>query len=390
MIMKPEITTIYGRVRLSHPIQNDPEALGVPNFTIVTKHINNLKNKVRMQMRDGLVLNIPPCDRNRNFIQKPGSNELIFIQELVVRKAAFHDTWAFFQSVTQEHSPSLQLMREAFNRVYEIRHQNQQEIRCSIEHFVVEEDFRANNNVFYHDGLDAVLLYGDNDFPYSHPYSLIGQKEDMIAHGEEIKAKYGFVFSVEIIDNLGKYGERYVSICNSVYKIEAKADNNKPDGIYIVSNVPTVGRKSIDAVQIDVYAFEDAEKRLGLYRSYEEAASNGDLAAARKREIVELEHQVALAKQEALLQKIKSDEMSAERDRVMRDLEHERTLHRQSTEDLRARQEQILEMERMRQREHYEQRSSDRKDSSEMIKFLPIILTAIGTILMAWKSFKPA
>lgn len=385
--MKPEITTIYGRVRLSNPIANDPEALGTPHFNIVTKYVNNLKNKVQVQQRSGLVLHLPEGDRQRNFAGRAGSNELILIQELVVRKAAMYDTYVFFRQVTKDHAPGLQLLRDAYVAQYERKPQNLHEIRCVIEHFVTEEDFKLNGNVFYHDALDMVFLYGEGEFPYAHPYSELGKKEEMLATAQGIKNERGFVFSVEIIDSAGKYGDRFVSICNKVYKVVARSDNNKPDGIYIVSNTPTVGRKTIDELTIEIYAFEDAEKQLGLYKTYEDALSFGDMAAARKRETAQLDHEIQLMKAQALKDKMALESAQAERDRVLREQEHERAMNKSLLDDMKARLEHLQEMERMRAKEQFEQRSNDRKESSEMIKYIPLILTAIGTLIMTAKAF---
>lgn len=382
--MKQELLTHYGRVRISNvPVGRD--ASGTSYFKINTKYINNMRKVVRVQLRSGMEMAFPPVDHKS---QRAHDNEFVVQLELVVDPIMIEPMRNFFSTVTDNSTGVLITFRDVFLKVYGETRFQIKPLQCSIDHVFTEMDLNEKNGMFYHDELDTVFKLGEQAFNTPHPNSLPGRLLETEDHAEMLRDRYGFVFSVEIVDNLGKYGERYLSICNQVYKVAPRRDNNKPDGIYIVSSKPTNGRLSSDEIITNCYGFDDAEKRLGIYTTYEMAASFGDQAAARKREIIDLEHVIALAKQQAALDKIANEQVLAERDRRLKDLEYERSLHTQAMDDLKARQEHLLEMERMRLKEHYEEKSTERKDSSEMLKFLPAVLAAVGTILMAYKAFK--
>lgn len=389
--MNQELLTHYGRVRLSN-LYSDRNAAGLAHFKINTRFINNMRKFVRLQFRSGLEMTVPVVDARS---PRANDGEFVIQHELVVDIAGIEQMRSYFATVTDERTLTLQMFRDSFLRQYQESKHQTKPIVCALDYVVTEKDLNDLNGMFYHDALDIAMKLGDAPFTLPHPQSPEGRIATTENEASIWRNRLGFIFSIEIIDSLGKYGDRYISICNQVYKISAKTDNNKPDGIYVISSKPTNGRLTSEMVTTMQYPFEDAEKRLGLYPTYEQAATFGDQAAARKREIAELEHTIQLAKQQALLDKVEADKLIAERDRHLRDLEYERSIHRQQMEDLQARQEHLLEMERQRMRMEYEKRkddydkkSTDRKDSSELLRFLPHVLAAIGAILMAYKAFK--
>jgi hypothetical protein len=388
--MKQEdIVTFYGKIRIAAIKPGDADAGGLSHFQINTRYINNTRQIVRAKLRSNLELTIPAVP-----VRTPHAHDETFVvrKELVVSIACIESMYQYFAKLPDmNHSTQeLEYFRKAYMQVYDNVFQFGQtkELRCTIEHTFSEQDIRERGGLFYHDELDMLFKFGDEPFSVAHPHSPPGRQRAAEETALKMKDEHGFIFWVEIIDNVERYGDRFIPICNQVYKISPKKDKNRPDGLYIVSSRPSTGRIASTEVSTRHYPMEDIEKELGIYASYEAAKANGDVAGARKREWLEREHEFAKQKQEWSEAELKYKREVFERDRALKDAEAERTRLNLTMDELRERQAHLMKMQEMQTKERMEQRSAERKDASEMIKFLPVILSGIGTILMAWQTFR--
>ena len=71
----------------------------------------------------------------------------------------------------------------------------------------------------------------------------------------------------------------------------------------------------------------------------------------------------------------------------LRRLEMEREKYKNEIEILHSKEEHRLKMEREYVKDHYEDRSYVRKDSSEGLKMLPTIAMGIGALVIAFNAF---
>lgn len=385
--MKQEdIVTFYGTVRIASVVPGNPEAKGVAHYQINTSYINNMRQIVRAKMRSNLEFQCPAV-----VARMPYSNEESFIvrKELVVGQLGIDKMHRYF-STMPEVAGELEAFRRAFLQVWDnvYKFGQTRELRCVVEHPFSEAELNSKGGLFYHKELDTLFKFGEGLFEVAHPYSAPGQQAAMIEAATQVRDEHGFVFWVEIIDNDGKYGDRYLSICNNIYKIEPKTDKNRPDGLYIVSSKPSHGRITSTEVQSRTYSLDNIEKELGIYATYELAQSHGDIASTRKREQLEREHEYAREKQNWAQERLELERENSKRDQRIKEMELERATIVTQMKDFKDRQEHLQEIQRLQMKEKYDERQAERKDASELIKFLPTILTAIGTILMVWKTFK--
>jgi hypothetical protein len=385
--MKQEdIVTFYGKIRISNVKPNDTQSGGLSHFHINTKYINNTRKVIRAKLRSNMEMSVPAVAVRTQY-----SHDETFLvrKELVVSQVAIESMRNYFANLPEVYG-ELEMFRAAYLQVYEnvFTFGHTRELRCIVEYLFTETDLTNNGGMFYHDGLDTMFKFGDEPYPCDHPHSPQGRESAIKETVEDLQKQHGFVFWVEIIDNLGKYGERFVSICNQIYKIVPKRDKNRPDGLYIVSSNPSNGRVSTSEIQVRTYPLDNIDKELGIYATYELAKTHGDVAGERKKELQDRDHQYAKEKQEWSREKLHFEREADERDRHIRDLEQDRALHAQLMKDLRDRQEHLTKMQKLQMDDNYEQRSAERKDASEFIKFLPSILAAVGTVIMIWKSFK--
>ena len=132
------------------------------------------------------------------------------------------------------------------------------------------------------------------------------------------------------------------------------------------------------------YGFEEAQEILGIYKSKEEAVNAGDLKLARREELARLEHDNSVIKQEYLNLKTTLDAEISKREHEskLQLLEAQRTIDKLTREKQEV--EHFREMERTVRKEAYENRSLERKDVSEIIKFLPFVIMTIGALIAAF------
>jgi len=385
--MEQNIQTHYGKVSIPVVRAGQPESGGLTHFRINTRYINNTTQIVRAKLRSGLEMSFPAVPSRTNHSH---DRQFLVRKELVVGPTCVTPMRDYLQSLDENISAELNAFRQVYLKVYDdvYRFGTARELSCVIEFMFTEGDLQKNAGIFYHDELDTLFKFGPEAFMQAHPNSAEGRKRKTTAAADALRSEYGFIYWIELIDNLGKEGNRFVSICNQVYQIAAKADKNRADGVYIVSSAATNGTLNPNETVTEFKSFEDAERDNGLYRTYVLAASNGDIAGLRKKELQDQIHANEVERQKYLREKQQHDAEMEEKNRELKNLEHERMLTNRALDDLKRNQEFMADVQRLHLKDQMEKKSTDRKDTSELIKFLPTILAGVGTLLMAWKALR--
>jgi hypothetical protein len=193
----------------------------------------------------------------------------------------------------------------------------------------------------------------------------------------------GFRYSIEIIDNAGKFGDRYLNIGNKVYRAPAQKDHERRDGVYVVSNEPVEGQIEMSERKVQLYSFEQAKEQLGLYRTPEEAMNLGDVSQAKKEELLNLEHQIQVEKAELARERQQHEKEMLDKEKALKEAEEARDRNARVIDEMRSEQEHRQKLERERVKDYYEDRSYERKDSNETLKFLPTLILGIGAAVAA-------
>lgn len=339
-------------------------------------YINNLPSPVTVGLRSGLKFTLPPqpsftCDKLLIRI-------VIDINHPTVR----NDIQRLLSVVTNDGSPELKALREGLRLEVEQNHHGGATI--VMDYPLSYDRLREMGGVVYYHEIDTIFSLSNVDSCPPHPFSEEGRNLQLI-DTNACGNTGAFGYSIEMIDNCGKYGERYISIAKKVYRITPTKDVTRRDGIYIVSNYPIEREWGTDEREVRHHSFENAEDELGIFRTAEEALTLGDIATARKQEILSLEHSLNL-------QKVEIQNLKQTHERELHQLEREKKLlemdaekHTRLVEELRQQSEHQLKMERERVKDYYESRSYERKDSNETLKFLPAIVVGLGAVFMALK-----
>lgn len=374
-----EIPSHFGDVAVARPGPRDMPRFGQLNpITYKVSYINNLSKAVTVVWRSGLRFVLPP-QRGME------SNKLVVRVEITIDASAAPDIRRQLSAVNDASSSELKALREAFT--VKILENTYGGATLILDYPLSLEQLHAcGGSVYYHE-LDSVISLHDHQSAPPHPYSEEGRNLRLIEASDLGLSGIGFGYSVEIIDNNKSYGDRFLNIGNKVYKVAAQKDRDRRDGIYVIANHPTQGEIGREGRDVQYHPFEGAEEKLGIFKSAEDALNLGDASLARKHEIVSLEHN--LAKQKIELQETKNAHQKEmlEKETELKRVETERDRQTRIITEMREAAEHSMKMERERAKSYYEDRAYDRKDTNEVLKFLPSIIVGIGAVLMAIKTF---
>lgn len=207
-----------------------------------------------------------------------------------------------------------------------------------------------------------------------HPYSDVAAvhkllEKDIMGNGRTM-CKYQIV----IVSNDRTYGDRYVNLLGDIYKVPSIVNKSLHDGVHICSSGVVASGNGRRPSSYRDYSFEDVGEHIALYKTIDEARTFGDPDGEREREFKRLEHEFKeiehgykrdklKLENEIHEQKLKRDEAALEREELTSQLEHYR------------------KMKELRDKDYYDDRSRVRKDNSEIVKYIPSILTGIFALV---------
>lgn len=205
----------------------------------------------------------------------------------------------------------------------------------------------------YIDTCDLVVCLERTKFNFHHPDSSIGIK----LRDSHDTTKNGLNFIVEMVDRFNRVGDKWININGLVTKVPKihSALETRKDGIYVFVNNELV----------NMYSLDEGVEKLRLYDTRSAAVNYGDLKtiieSEREKELADLAHKA----------KVEAAQLSLEKN-VRDDYFDERKFIRNTDES--------------RRKHDYEMRSYDRKEASEVIKWLPTLITGVLSALVLVKS----
>jgi len=265
-----------------------------------------------------------------------------------------------------------------------LRNQNAY-LEIIIDRIIPIKPFNEYASIYVSD-LDLLFRLEGVDIGTPHPTSqdavLQGEILDHIGDRRISGAFY------EIVDNDSHYSSRYICLGKQLVQIPIHRDPGKEPGIYHTK----IDNINVDHLQIVMShsPLKDSES-LGIYSTKEEAETKGHVNESHKLELARLERE--RTKLEATIR-----QTQLERDEALDRLQHDRNVEKTTLEHARDRlaheatiEELVMkvlsrhEQDRLdrlkdQRKDHYEERSVARKDSSEIFKWIPTLATAMITI----------
>lgn len=246
-----------------------------------------------------------------------------------------------------------------------------------------------NDGVVYLEEHDLVVIYGlsrqDMD-KIHHPYSKAGYTHSsfqQVSEDNEFLRKGDFTINIRIVDNHDSFGSRWILVEDEPFCIVACKDENVTDGIYITYSKNLLNGNGPQKLMSDRYDFDESDKKLPytLYVSQQEALLNRRSAQIEesKARIQELESKATTA--ENGLFKARQERENLEREAQLRERKHEQDL-----EKLRKDREKLLqEHDLYMQKQVGELLSVSRKNTMELIKCVPVVLSAVAATIALFK-----
>ena len=194
----------------------------------------------------------------------------------------------------------------------------------------------------------------------------------------------GFVFSVDIVDPYGKLGDMFINIGGVISKVRViRNPNYESEGIYVSRSVaPTLDNPTgYSRTKFEL----DNHTDVPLFSTPALAQSQGDVLARLKEE-----HELSIQQIKFQHEQFKLDAEKTKLSHVekLQELESEVKLEQNKQAKLKTDLDELKiqkEKEFMALKHQMEMRYLDRKDSSEIVKWIPALVVSAGAIMVALK-----
>lgn len=288
-------------------------------------------------------------------------------------------------------------------------------ISITIDKLIDSEQIKEQGCLYYPE-LDLLIYEGDYNPKIAHPKSEEGKTLEAL-NGIVNERKISGVL-VEIVDNEFNIRKRYMYAANHLIEINAKKDGSRASGIYFT----TADHDRLGDIHIEPkhYTFEEAEEKLGIHRTKEEAitAGNPELLLKAKSQEREAELLASKANVELLRNELKMEEMKRteeiakikhEQEKILNELKariHELeadAVERRRNYDLlkekyekkkakrerrKAKEDDHRDSQKQKRSDYYEEESMNRKATQEWVKFIPAMLTGIFALVTLFAKSK--
>lgn len=279
----------------------------------------------------------------------------------------------------------LDLILTTLLKVYNNTGNTNRQAEVTVEHSYSWVELQEKKKL-YCPSTDLFISLGNYHHELVHPFSREGSAYSEYYNFVENKKVSGIF--IELIDNDNEINDRYLFAGKEVIKVEVHKDGQRPSGVYYTS---ASNNKLNETHVTPLYmSFTEAEEKIGLYKSKEEAISGGNPELLLKKslqcmdaDIEEVRKENALLKEttrkdeilrEAEISKLKYDQdiIKAKLDADIASMNGKLETAKRENAMLAAQ----LEAKSSVSKDHYESRSYERKDNSDIIKTAAVCVTA--------------
>ena len=272
---------------------------------------------------------------------------------------------------------------------------------ASITYAVSKEQLLAGGGSLYLANLDIVASTMQGHYVPRHPHNLDGVRNYLVGREETINTVGSFGYAIQIVDNEGVYGKRYININKEIYEVSPIKDRSRRSGVYHAKTAPVGENGVVPPPTAILFSFEEAEQYLGFFKTIEEARILGDVSEEQRRELEEralnlkrdiAEFNTIKLKEERILDEQKrsfeldrmvEDEARKTRENEWKRQETEQTVRLSRLKEEVATLEHRRSMDSLQRKDHFEERSYSRKDSSEFFKWVPGLIGAGAALFLA-------
>lgn len=259
-------------------------------------------------------------------------------------------------------------------------------IYITVDTVVDSGELKADKHL-YLTGVDTLVSYESPACCPDHPYSDVATFNRRYDEILDTNCTMGLV--LDLVDNTSAIGPRYYVLAGKVHELQTRVDDTRECGLYY-------GEIASGELKVRFHLLDELED-LGFYKSKEEALSGGDIKLLRMEEISRLQHDLQLGN-------IETNRHKLEAERLRSELSEKETRHKLTLLDLefklketdRLNQLMVAEIDKEKKirdeefskkddarkeaaaarNDYYDSKSSSRKETSELIKFIPALIAA--------------
>jgi hypothetical protein len=364
---------------------------GVNSASVKTLYCNYSSTDVVIIDRNGI----------RTKLNKIFSHRRCFIIRKVVTipYQDIHDTYEFVKCFNFETNEFMRNFKSRYLEAYTALGSGKNNIRVVVDYEVHDDDIDKNNDSIYVRECDIVITTKGLDCTLVHPYGTDG-------HGDtdKLTSYDGYGSIIEIVDNDHEVGVRFTTLFNQIYHIKPVLDSTRKSGAYIYRKCFDKGN-GLNIIKSFI-PLEEMDKKLGLFKNKEEAFAGGDTKTIDNIKLRELEYSIKMSelknkmldkdleyiKRESIQKELESKQRLLKIDEEVKtnnyklEMDHSVKILNNKFEiislEMKNRiEESRMEIERLNRKDYYESRSLSRKDSSEVMRWVPTILGGALSIL---------
>lgn len=345
------------------------------HYTVKKSFINRTTLPVVIQERIGLSISLPA-------MPLPEYNNVFIVRlELDFHSAIRNQVELTLNYLDDTASNELKVLKNSFN--IKTKERPNGNVTVFLDYPITLQQIKSYGGSVYLKEMDVVVsIMPPGEIP-DHPANIKNYDKAMLERLTSLDSC--LCVSVDVVDNDGTLGTKYMRVGTQVYKITPKVNKSLPNGIYVNTNSEV--NSGVDPGSPKTHKLsEDEFQTFGIFSTYDQARSKDD-EADRRTELIKLEHDLHISRNNANLIKADHDKEMLQKETELKRLtmENEKLLETQRVEKARIEAEQDIKM--MGVKNYYDSLSYTRKDESEVLKFLPTLILGVGAAFMAFTKF---
>lgn len=243
-----------------------------------------------------------------------------------------------------------------------------------VEYTLSGNAFARRRHAVYLESLDLTICKKGYDYNVVHPYSAIGQSL-IVKSSQNLD---GFNYIVVINDPDEIYGQRYINIANRVFRVRITKDRSSRPGVYIYSKGTQINLKTLEENELaEFFEFGEADDKVPLFKTPSLAKDFGDAHLSRADEIKIKEAELKLAKADVDLEKTMLEGKLKTQEAEFKKEQLEQQMKMKQLEDELFREKLLRDRIQQDYKHKQDMASMDRKDVSDILKWVPSLITGI-------------
>ena len=240
---------------------------GAPVVTI--SYFNYMDRDLLVTTRDGTSVVVSP-------IGDYSSDEFVVCVTHAMSREAMERALDFLRNRTStEDRETYYWIRAYENALY---NNTRQSLSASVEYVIYHRDIQDAAGRCYMPDVDLLVEFLA-DHGAVHPFDKVKRDEAMVQSIAPGVGESTFVFMVKLVDNSQhvQRATRYINLGGDIFMLPIERDLNYQTGVHVVSRSPIRDGEVVTDIIARTYTFEEADEKLGLRRTIEDAIQGGPL-----------------------------------------------------------------------------------------------------------------